>query len=92
MKPRPTATLETGKIIDSQQGFVDTFNWMKRVCENLKGDGLLTKVDRSDEDAPTITLTDEVAEMLQLLSQGGGVDLESLRYGTFRFRPNVGVT
>lgn len=73
MKPRPTSTLETGKLLDTQQGFVDTFNWMKRVCENIKGDGLTINVDRSDEDAPVIELADNV---LDNLGGGGQADCD----------------
>lgn len=41
MKPPITCRLETGKLIDVQRNFVDTFNWLVEIAERMKGvDGI----------------------------------------------------
>lgn len=37
-KPAILCKLEKKKLIDTQEGFVDTFNWMVDYINNLKGD------------------------------------------------------
>lgn len=59
LRPGTLCKLEKGKLIDSQQGFVDTFNWMVDFIENLKGDGSRIEVDRSMSDAPVVRYVDE---------------------------------
>lgn len=62
MRPQLLVTPKKGKLIGAKEneGFVDTFDWMKNVCDNLKGDGISIEVDRKDEDAPTIRLTENM--------------------------------
>ena len=59
-KPDNVCKLEKGKMIDANEGFVDTFNWMVDFICNLKGDkdenpesGTLS-VDRTVSDFPVI--------------------------------------
>lgn len=59
VKPAIATKLKKGKLLDVQQGFVDTFNWLVDFCSNLKGEGELgTKkgvvVDRKISDRPVI--------------------------------------
>lgn len=60
-RPPILCVLEKGKIIDAQEGFVDTFNWLVEFCGNLKGEGeeaanteSTLKLDRTDESHPVI--------------------------------------
>ena len=39
-RPMVLCKLEKGKLIDSQDNFVDTFNWMVDYINNLRGDGI----------------------------------------------------
>ena len=60
LRPGTLCKLEKGKLIDSQQGFVDTFNWMVDFINNLRGDGdgdagKSIRLDRSVSDHPVIT-------------------------------------
>lgn len=63
-KPGKLCELREGRIIDTQRGFVATFNWMKDFCNNLAGDANLAaeadaagiKVDTSVSDHPVIRL------------------------------------
>lgn len=70
MRPQLLVTPKKGKLIGAKEneGFVDTFDWMKNVCENLKGDGISIEVDRTDEDAPTIRLSDGMMNRISDLS------------------------
>jgi len=61
MKPDRLCKLEKDKLIDSQEGFVDTFNWMVDFINNLKGEGDINKnkkitVDKTVSDHPIIKL------------------------------------
>ena len=38
-RPALLCHLQKGKMIDTQEGFVDTFNWMVDYINNLRGDG-----------------------------------------------------
>ena len=38
IKPGELCHLEKEKLIDVQENFVDTFNWLVDFCDNLKGD------------------------------------------------------
>lgn len=59
LRPGTLCKLEKGRLIDSQKGFVDTFNWMVDFIENLKGDGERIEVDRSMSDAPVVRLVED---------------------------------
>lgn len=74
LRPGTLCKLEKGKLIDSQEGFVDTFNWMVDFIENLKGDGdadagKSVRVDRSVTDHPVIRLDGSPGG-----GDGGGVE------------------
>lgn len=64
-RPAQLCELQKGKFIDSQQGFVDTFNWAVRAIDNLEGTGKV-KVDWTIDDRPTITMAENSD------SDGGG--------------------
>lgn len=73
LRPGTLCKLEKGKLIDAQENFVDTFNWMVDFIENLKGDGdadagKSVRVDRSVSDRPVIRLDCELS------SNGDGVE------------------
>lgn len=59
-RPAVLCKLKKGVILDAQQGFVDTFNWMVDFINNLKGEGEVDDgksdlvVDRSVSDNPVI--------------------------------------
>lgn len=58
-KPAQLCRLKKGQLIDVQEGFVDTFNWMVDFINNLKCDkdtGL--KIDTTISDKPVIKLAD----------------------------------
>ncbi len=67
LRPGSVCKLEKGKLIDSQQGFVDTFNWLVDFCSNLNGDGERIEVDKSMSDAPVVRYVKEE-------DGGGGVE------------------
>lgn len=58
-RPANVTRLVKGKLIDVQDGFVDTFNYLVDFCENLIGEGeedvgKTLHVDRTMPDAPVI--------------------------------------
>ena len=57
MKPQKMCVIKQGKAIgsDEHKGFADTWNWLVRFCNNLRGDGLFIEVDNKFGDIPTIT-------------------------------------
>jgi len=55
LRPGTLCKLKKGTIIDAQDGFVDTFNWMVDFINNLKGDGIIT-IDTKTSDKPVIKL------------------------------------
>lgn len=51
VKPESVCVLEKGKLIDVQEGFVDTFNWLVSFCSNIDGEkGEVTGDDGDDDD------------------------------------------
>lgn len=52
-KPAQLCHLEKGKLVDTQQGFVDTFNWAVNAIDNLSG-GQNCEVSWPLPDHPTI--------------------------------------
>lgn len=70
MKPQILKTPQKGKLFGAQanEGVCETLEWMKNVCDNLRGDGMFIEVDRRDEDAPVIKLKNP----LDLMGGGGG--------------------
>ena len=60
-KPPTLCKLQKGLLLDAQEGFVDTFNWLVDFCANLKGEGEVVAgrkifVDRHVSDKPVIKL------------------------------------
>ncbi len=55
-KPAQICQLQKGKLIDTQKGFVDTFNWAVQSIANLKG-GENCEVTWPTDDTPTIDCT-----------------------------------
>ena len=58
-RPANVTRLVKGELIDVQDGFVDTFNYLVDFCENLIGEGeedvgKTLHVDRTMPDAPVI--------------------------------------
>ena len=59
-QPANPCHLKKGEMIDSQRGFVDTFNWLVDFCRNLQGDkdrnpvGGVVTVDRTVSDFPIV--------------------------------------
>lgn len=70
-RPPNLCELEKGKLIDTQQGFADTFNWAVRSIDNLKG-GRNCSVDRTIPDQPVINV--DIPEQSPGGSGGSGVD------------------
>ena len=68
LRPGSVCKLEKGKLIDSQKGFVDTFNWLVDFCSNLNGDGERIEVDKSMSDAPVVRYVEDDEKK----SPGGG--------------------
>ena len=60
LQPANPCHLKKGEMIDSQKGFVDTFNWLVDFCKNLQGDkdrnpaNGVVSVDRSVSDFPVV--------------------------------------
>lgn len=62
-RPATLCHLKKDQLIDTQENFVDTFNWMVDFINNLKGDGdddkdKKIKVDKSTSDHPIIKFSD----------------------------------
>ncbi len=53
-RPMRLCHLEKGKLIDQQQNFVDTFNWMVDYINNLRGDGSYIDLTNPTTDNPVI--------------------------------------
>lgn len=60
-KPAQVCILEKDKLIDTQKGFVDTFNWVASFCENIEGKGGVT-IDKGVSDHPVVKLGDDDAD------------------------------
>ena len=65
-KPAKLCQLQKGIMVDSQQGFVDTFNWAVNAIANLTG-GQNCEVTWPVDDKPTIDVTAEEGD-----GSGGG--------------------
>lgn len=75
MKPPILVVPQKGKFLGhpNNKGFADTFEWMKDICNNIRGDGLFVEVDRTDENSPIIKLKDEVENSLMTLIEEAGI-------------------
>lgn len=60
-KPAQICQLEKDKLIDTQKGFVDTFNWAVQSIANLKG-GENCEVSWPTDDTPTIDCNSSESE------------------------------
>ena len=68
-KPQALRELTSGLAIGAGQneGFVDTFNWLVRFCDNLKGDNTFITLENEFGDHPRI-----VFDQTKLFGLGGG--------------------
>ena len=75
-KPTPLCKLEKGKLLDSQEGFVDTFNWMVDLLDSLT-DGFnsevvnLDVVETAEYDEETRKLTVTRRNMNAIVTDAG---------------------
>ena len=65
-RPPFLCELEKGKFVDTQFGFVDTFNWAVRAIDNLEG-GKNCEVEWVDDDHPVINV-----DLPEDFTEGGG--------------------
>lgn len=72
-KPASLCELEKGKLIDTQQGFVDTFNFAVNAINNLEG-GKNCEVDWTIPDHPVINV--DIPETEGSGGGGGGGDVQ----------------
>lgn len=74
-RPAILCHLQKGKMIDAQDGFVDTFNWMVDYINNLRGDEDNITVDNPIGTNPVVRFIGEIPE-----AEGGGgsVDLTTV--------------
>lgn len=61
-KPGTLCYLKKDMMIDAQENFVDTFNWMVDYINNLKGEKGI-KVDTTISDHPKIKLDDDINDI-----------------------------
>lgn len=55
-RPMVLCKLEKGKLIDTQENFVDTFNWMVDYINNLRGDDTKIEITNPTTNNPVIRL------------------------------------
>ena len=53
-RPMVLCKLEKGKLIDTQENFVDTFNWMVDYINNLRGDNTKIEITNPTTNNPVI--------------------------------------
>lgn len=53
-RPMVLCKLEKGKLIDTQENFVDTFNWMVDYINNLRGDDTKIEITNPTTNNPVI--------------------------------------
>lgn len=58
-RPAILCKLKKGEMIDTQQGFVDTFNWMVDYINNLRGDDTAIEIDNAIGTTPVIKFIGE---------------------------------
>lgn len=56
VRPMVLCKLEKGKLIDTQENFVDTFNWMVDYINNLRGDDSNIELTNPTTENPVIRL------------------------------------
>ena len=74
-RPAILCHLKKGQMIDTQVGFVDTFNWMVDYINNLRGDGSNIDIENPVGTNPVVRFIGEIPE-----GEGGGgsVDLTAV--------------
>ena len=82
-RPPFLCELDKDKLIDTQVGFVDTFNWAVRAIDNLAGEGKV-KVDWTLDDHPTITLEEDSDGSSSGGGDGGGGNVEDVSMETYQ--------
>lgn len=85
MRPGILCKLEKGVLIDTQRGFVDTFNWIVDFCNNIQGDGnidggkkLRISLDKSQDDHPVIRVSGEATGGGSSFAGGDGISIETI--------------
>ena len=76
-KPAQICQLQKGKLVDTQKGFVDTFNWAVQSIANLKG-GENCDVSWPTDDHPTIDCTAKEGEGGEGGEGGGGGNVDDV--------------
>lgn len=79
MRPAILCKLKKGLVIDAQQGFVETFNWLVDFVNNIQGDGNLDSgkdlrivVDKTQDDRPVVRIEGEAT------GSGGSFDCDDI--------------
>lgn len=87
-RPGILCHLKKGQMIDTQVGFVDTFNWMVDYINNLRGDGNNIDIENPVGTNPVVRFVGEIPE-----GGGGGkitvkigddeyTDIDTLKFET----------
>ncbi len=84
IKPGVLCTLQKDKLIDSQEGFVDTFNWIVASVNNLKG-GQNCEVNWVAPDTPQIDAEATESEGGDGGGGGGGETVDVITDISFNF-------
>lgn len=90
-KPAQICQLQKGKLIDTQKGFVDTFNWAVQSIANLKG-GENCDVTWPTDDHPTIDCTAKEGEGGSGGSGGSGGRVDDVTSETYQGGDSIKVT
>ena len=72
-RPALLCHLKKGEMIDTQVGFVDTFNWMVDYINNLRGDGDNIEVRNPNGTNPVVRFVADIPE-----GGGGSIDLTAV--------------
>lgn len=83
-RPGVLCHLTKEKLIDVQQGFVDTFNWMVDFINNIQGDKGI-EVDKSMSDHPIIKLSEDADGVTEIGVQGNDGTSATLKKGALIF-------
>lgn len=75
IKPGVLCTLRKDKLIDTQNGFVDTFNWVVSAVNNLKG-GENCEVNWTAPDTPQIEVNSEPYKPSEDSGGGGSGEVD----------------
>ena len=77
VRPMVLCKLEKGKLIDTQENFVDTFNWMVDYINNLRGDDSNIELTNPTTENPVIRLKN-VGDDVGGGSDFGGITIKGI--------------